>query len=145
MIFAPSREQARQFLFDTWRKYRAGDALQGLERAALEALLLHPEYHPMLEQPQRYLDRDWLPQSGEVNPFLHLSLHLTVQEQLSIDQPRGIRQCFERLRGRLGSEHDALHAAVECLGETLWRAQRDGSSVDSAGYLECFKRRLEQI
>ncbi|MGH8631172.1 MAG: DUF1841 family protein [Burkholderiales bacterium] len=144
MLFAPSREQARQFFFDAWRKYRAGEPLEGLERTGLEVVLLHPEYHPLLEQAQRHLDKDWLPEAGDLNPFLHLSLHLAVQEQLSIDQPPGIRQAFERLRARLGSEHEALHAVVECLGEIVWQAQRSAASLDSARYLECLERRLEQ-
>jgi len=144
MIFAPSREQARRFFFDTWRKYRAGEPLEGLEQTALEVVLLHPEYHPMLEQGERYLDKDWHPQTGDLNPFLHLSLHLAVGEQLSIDQPPGIRQVFGRLRAHLGSEHEALHAAVECLGEAVWQAQRSATGPDSADYLQCLIRRLEQ-
>jgi hypothetical protein len=144
MLFAPSREQSRRFFFDTWRKYRAGEPLEGLERTALQVVLLHPEYQPLLEQGERWLDKDWLPESGDLNPFLHLSLHLAVQEQLSIDQPHGMREAFEQLRARLGSEHEALHVAVECLGEAVWLAQRSATAPDSAGYLECLRRRLER-
>lgn len=143
-MFAPTRQQARQFFADIWRKYRAGEPLQGLESTALEVILDHPEYHPMLERPEHHLDKDWRPESGDLNPFLHLSLHLAVQEQLSIDQPLGILQTFDRLRARIGSEHEALHAAVECLGETVWQAQRSTKAPDSAAYLECLQRRLEQ-
>ena len=130
--------------FDTWRKYSAGEPLEGLERTALEVIALHPEYHRLLAQRERYLDRNWLPEAGDLNPFLHLSLHLAVQEQLSIDQPQGLRQTLDRLRARIGSEHEALHAAVECLGEAVWQAQRAGAVPDAAGYLECLQRRLER-
>ena len=83
-------------------------------------IALHPEYHPILEAPQRHLDRDWHPEGGEANPFLHLSLHLAVAEQLAIDQPPGIRAQFDRIRAARGDEHAALHALLECLGEVVW-------------------------
>jgi hypothetical protein len=102
---------------------------------------MHPEYHPMLESPARHLERDYRPEQGEMNPFLHLSLHLAVAEQLAIDQPPGIRAEFERLRGARGDEHDALHAVVECLGETMWQAQRLGTGPDAVVYLDCLRRR----
>jgi len=140
-MFAPSREQARRFLFDTWRRFRAGEGLSGLERTALDAILMHPEYQPILDAPERYLDRDYLPEAGAPNPFLHLSLHLAVAEQLSIDQPPGIRAEYERLTCALGSEHDAAHAVLECLGETLWQAQRVGGAPDQTVYLDCLRRR----
>jgi hypothetical protein len=76
-----------------------------------------------------------------MNPFLHLSLHLALEEQLSIDQPPGLRAECERLAGKLGSRHDALHEILDCLGETVWRAQRDGAPPDAAAYLECVRRK----
>jgi hypothetical protein len=140
-MFNPSREQARQFFFDTFARYRNGDPLSGLEQTALEVLLLHPEYHSLLDDPDRHLDREYTPETGGLNPFLHLSLHLAVAEQLSIDQPRGIRAAFEALQEDLGSQHDALHAILECLGDTLWRAQRQGTAPDQEAYLDCVRSR----
>lgn len=140
-MFNPSRNQARQFFFDTWRKYRAGEELSGLEKIALEIILMHPEHHALLDAPERYLDRDYAPDDGALNPFLHLSLHLAVEEQLSIDQPPGIRAAFERLRAKSGDEHDAKHALLECLAETIWQAQRTGVAPDEKTYLECVETR----
>ena len=143
-MFAPSRDQARTFLFDTWAKYQRAEALAGLERTALGVLLMHPEYHAMLADPERHLERDFGPQDGGLNPFLHLSLHLAVAEQLQIDQPRGIVERFRRLEQAIGSEHDALHAVVECLGETVWEAQRRGAQPDQQFYLECLDHRVRR-
>lgn len=140
-MFAPTRDQARQFLFDTWRKYRAGEALSGLETIALEVLLRHPEYRTILDAPERYSDRDYGPESGQMNPFLHLNLHLAIEEQLSIDQPPGIRAEYERLRALRGDEHEAQHDLLESLGEVIWQSQRDGAPLDAARYLECLRRR----
>ncbi|RPI45292.1 MAG: DUF1841 family protein [Betaproteobacteria bacterium] len=140
-MFAPSRDQARRFLFDTWHKYRAGEALSALERVALDVITLHPEYHALLDNPERNSDRDYSPELGQINPFLHLHLHLAVEEQLSIDQPPGIRAEYERLRDARGDPHAAKHALLECLGEVLWQSQRSATALDAAQYLECLRRR----
>src|SRR4051812_40277667 len=125
-MFNPSRDQARRFFFDTWGKYRQGAALTDLEQIALKVIGLHPEYHALLDDPDRNLDRDYTPDDGGINPFLHLSLHLAIEEQLSVDQPPGIRAEHDRIVAATGSEHDARHAMLECLGEALWQAQRTG-------------------
>lgn len=140
-MFTPSRDEARRFLVDAWRKYRASQPLSGLEQKAVALVAMHPEYHRVIEDPQAYLDRDYRPEEGEINPFLHLSLHLAVAEQLAIDQPPGIVAQFERLRAARGDEHAALHAIVECLAEVIWQAQRTGTGPDGALYLDCLQRR----
>src|SRR5262245_39732929 len=139
-MFTPSREEARRFLVDAWGKFRAGQPLTDLERQATGLIARHPEYHAMLESPERHLDRDFSSEGGAVNPFLHLALHLAVAEQLAIDQPHGIRAQFERLRAAKGDEHAALHAVLECLGEVIWQSQRTGTPPDGALYLDCLER-----
>lgn len=139
-MFSPTRDEARRFLVDAWAKYRGGQPLSPLEQTAVALIARHPEYHVVLEKPDRHLARDWTPEQGETNPFLHLQMHIAVAEQLSIDQPPGIRAQFERLREARGDEHAALHALVECLGETLWQAQRGGCPPDAATYLACLDR-----
>lgn len=139
-MFTPSRAQARQLFFDTWKKYRASEPLEGLQRTVAEVVLMHPEYQPLLDQPERYADRDYLPEAGAINPFLHLSLHLAIAEQLAIDQPQGIRSLFQTLAEK-SSEHEALHMVLDCLGEIVWEASRNGSAPDEARYLDCLKRK----
>jgi hypothetical protein len=140
-MFAPSREQARRFFIDAWRKHRTGEIVSPLEDAAIRLISLHREYHGLLEDGEAAITREWTPASGEANPFLHLSLHLAVEEQLSIDQPPGLRAAFEALLARRGDRHAALHDVMECLGETLWRAQKSQSPPDGEAYLECVKRK----
>ena len=139
-MFNPSRDEARRFLIDAWKKRREGQPMSGLEQIAAGIIALHPEYHALLEAPEARLERDWHPEGGSVNPFLHLSLHLAVAEQLSIDQPPGIRAQYERIRTARGDEHPAQHAVLECLGEVLWNAQRHGTAPDAALYLACLER-----
>lgn len=139
-MFSPSRDQARRFLFDAWKKHKEHVPLTDLERMALAVMLLHPEYHPQLDDPDKYLERDYLPENGETNPFLHLSLHLSIREQLSIDQPRGIAARYKKLLEIIGDEHAAEHTLLECLGEMLWQAQRSRSQPDPAVYFACIDR-----
>jgi hypothetical protein len=141
-MFNPSREQARQFFFDTWRKYQQHEILSALEDIALEIMLLHPEYQRVLEMPERYQHKDYSPEMGDINPFLHMSMHVAIKEQLSIDQPAGIRQRFRRLLQNTGDEHAAAHQLMECLAEMIWKAQRDQTALDAAVYFECLDRQV---
>ncbi|HCA27628.1 MAG TPA: DUF1841 domain-containing protein [Betaproteobacteria bacterium] len=140
-MFSPSREDARRFFFDVWRKRHDQQPLTPLEHWALEIIATHPEYHAVLDRPARFLAREYRPEDGEINPFLHLSLHLAVTEQLSIDQPPGIRDGYQRLLKQHGDPMAAQHAIIDCLTETVWRAQRAGAPPDGARYLECLRGR----
>jgi hypothetical protein len=140
-MFNPSRDEARAFLFDLWEKQRAGAALTALESMALAIVLEHPEYHAILGDRERYLERDWKPEGGEANPFLHLQMHLAIEEQLSIDQPPGIRAAVEALALKRGTAHDARHDVMDCLAEVVWNAQRHGAAFDNAAYVECVERK----
>lgn len=139
-MFNPSRDEARRFLIESWRKHRLREVLTPLEDRAARIVALHPEYHALLDA-EDALGREWTPADGEANPFLHLSLHLAVEEQLAIDQPPGLRDAFARLLARRQEQHAALHEVVECLGEVLWRAQRERAAPDGEAYVACLRRR----
>ncbi|MBI4755313.1 MAG: DUF1841 family protein [Betaproteobacteria bacterium] len=139
-MFNPTRDQVRQFFIDAWRKERERQPLSPLEDLAVGVVQLHPEYLGALEGGEAALARDYPPEQGETNPFLHLSLHLAIEEQMSIDQPPGIRKAFDVARARLGDNHRALHVLLDCLAETVWRAERDHKAPDGLAYLECVRR-----
>ena len=138
-MFNPSREQVRVVFCESWPKTRTSLVLEGAEATAADLIEQHPEYHALLESPQTAIEQEFTPESGQMNPFLHLSLHLAIADQIGIDQPPGIRAAYHALRTRL-EVHQAEHAILECLGETLWRAQREGGTLDAAQYLECVRR-----
>jgi Domain of unknown function (DUF1841) len=140
-MFNPTRDESRVFLFGLWEKHLAGAPLTPLESIALAIVLEHPEYHAVLEERERYLDRDWKPEGGETNPFLHLMMHVAIEEQLSIDQPPGIRAAVEALAVKHGSMHDARHDVMDCLAEMIWQAQRNATGFDNALYLDCLSRK----
>ena len=139
-MFNPSQADVRRFFCETWRKHREREPLTPLEAMALDWILEHPEYHGDLSSVDEALAATYPVEGGRTNPFLHLSMHLAIAEQLSIDQPRGIRAAFETLRQRSGSAHDAAHQAMECLGEMVWKAQRDRAAPDGDAYVECVPR-----
>ena len=114
--------------------------MEPLEAQIADVITLHPEYHLALEQPEAALDRDYSPESGQSNPFLHMGLHLAVRDQLATNRPAGIREAFESIVRKLGSEHDAEHQVIECLAEAIWDAQRAGRAPDELAYLERVRR-----
>lgn len=140
-MFNPSRDEVRQFFCETWRKHRDGAILTPLETIAADWIDEHPEYRETLDDPEQASAQQYTPEQGQSNPFLHLSMHLAISEQLAIDQPKGIRAAHDRLAARLGSAHEAQHQIIECLGETLWEAQRNGTEIDAAAYIERIRRR----
>jgi hypothetical protein len=139
-MFNPSQDDVRRFFCDTFRKYRNNQILTPLEAMARDWIIVHPEYEDILSDLDRALAANYS-QEQVHNPFLHLSMHLSINEQVSIDQPRGIRQACQALAQRKGSEHDAHHEIMECLGEMIWSAQRNGQAPDSAAYLDNIRRR----
>lgn len=140
-MFTPSQHDVRSFFCAAWRKSREGLPLTPLETIAADWVQLHPEYEGDLADEEAALARQYTVESGQANPFLHLSMHLSISEQVSIDQPRGIRQAFELLAARRGSAHDAQHEVMECLGEMIWQSQRSGLPPDGQAYIDCVRRR----
>jgi hypothetical protein len=139
-IFNPTREEVRRFFCDTWKKRVNNQILDSMENIAGNWMQQHPEYHQLLTDPESALEQDYTPERGETNPFLHLSMHLSISEQISIDQPPGIREVAEKLTQKLGSEHEAQHRIMECLGQVMWEAQREGKPLDPESYLESLKK-----
>lgn len=139
MLFSNNRDQLRQFYCDVWRKHCAGEPLEPLEMQIRDVILMHPEYHSLLERPEQALGRDYLPEFGETNPFLHMGLHLAIHEQLATDRPAGIRALVAELRRQWPDAHALEHRMMDCLAETLWRSQRDGIPPDEAAYLRCLR------
>ena len=139
-MFSTDRQTHRHTFIAAWAKAQAGQPLAPVEAQIVQIARLHPEYQRYLEHPDQSLDRDFSPDAGEVNPFLHMGLHLAIQDQLSIDQPTGIRRLYQRLAATHGDAHTAEHRLMECLAAALWRAQREHRPFNTKAYLKCIKR-----
>ena len=140
-MFAPSQNDVRTFFCETWRKHCAAEPLSPMETLAAQWIVRHPEYHADLSHLEAALAAVYTIDDGRTNPFLHLSMHLSISEQCSIDQPRGIRQAVELLAAKRGDLHPAHHEVMDCLGEMLWQSQRSGLPPDPHGYLDAVRRR----
>lgn len=140
-MFSPSSEQVRSFFCEAYRKSQGGEPLSPIEALAADWIAQHPEYHADLADLEAALQAQYPVEHGRSNPFLHLAMHLSIAEQVGIDQPPGIRQEVERLATRRRSLHEAHHEVMECLGETMWAAQRSGLPPNGEAYIDCVRRR----
>ena len=140
-MFAPSQNDVRRFFCDTHRKREQGLPLTPMETVAADWIGEHPEYHAELDDVDAALAAVYDVEAGRTNPFLHLSMHLSISEQVSIDQPRGIKQAYALLAAKRGSAHEAQHEVMECLGEMMWESQRSGLPPDGHKYIDCVRRR----
>jgi len=147
-VFNPSKDDVRRFFCDAWRKRRDGAVVSPLEAIALDWMVRHPEYQTEFEDVDEALARQYSVDQGQPNPFLHMSMHLAIAEQLAIDQPPGVRGLFQKLVTKCGDEHHATHEMMECLGDVVWNAQRTGNSEAAdemtAEYLDCLRHRASR-
>jgi hypothetical protein len=139
-MFTQDRDTMRSFFVEAWRKARDGVPLEPLEAQIAAVVRAHPEYHHLLDNADAVLSKDFLPEDGETNPFLHLSMHLAILEQVATDRPRGIRAAYQKNASAMGDAHAAEHRIMECLGQALWEAQRSGGRPNESAYLECLHR-----
>lgn len=139
-MFTPSQADVRRFFCSVHAKALAGQPLEALETIASQWIDEHPEFHADLADIDAALEKMHDAQAGKTNPFLHLSMHLSITEQCSIDQPHGIRQAVELLTARRSSLHGAHHEAMNCLELTIRESQCAGQPPDGAAYLECVQR-----
>jgi len=139
-MFNPSRDEVRRFFCEAWDKRRSGRPVSPLESIAIDWIVRHPEYHELLADLPAALAAEFPPEAGRSNPFLHLSLHLSLVEQLQIDQPPGIREAWGALLRASGDEHDVVYRVIDALAETVWEAQRSGGPLSNERYLERLRR-----
>ena len=138
-MFGNDRTAMRRYFAEAWRRRQAGETLDPLQQIVSEVVRQHPEYHALIDQPDA-LHREFTPEQGQSNPFLHMGMHIGLQEQISTDRPAGIAALYREWIGRSGDPHAVEHQMMECLGEMLWQAQRDNAAPDEQAYLECLRR-----
>ncbi len=135
-MFGHDRDSLRRYYSTVWDKARANQPLEPLERIIAEVISAHPEYQPALADAETALGREYPPELGETNPFLHMGMHIAIHEQLGSNRPAGIIEVYQQLCRRMGDSHAAEHQMMECLGETLWEAQRYRTEPNEQIYLE---------
>lgn len=144
MIFGQDRDQLRGMYCKAWQQHRRGQPLDALQAQIVAVVEQHPEYHALLENPDKALARDYTPELGETNPFLHMGMHLAIAEQVSIDRPPGIRTLYNALLRSSPDGHALEHRMMDCLAEAIWQAQRNGQMPDEQRYLDCIRAMIEE-
>jgi hypothetical protein len=142
-MFSPSKDQVRRFFIDTLAKAQDQMPMTPAEMIAYDWIQRHPEYISLLKNKDKALAADYSPEHGQINPFLHLSMHLAVSEQVSIDQPPGIRVAYQALCEHFGNEHDASHEIAECLIEQIWQQQKNGLPFDNTRYISDIQEKIK--
>lgn len=144
-MFNPSVSDVRNFFFESYAKGINNNELTNLEKVAFSIINQHPEYHPILANRDKYMEYNWHPEQGQTNPFLHLSMHMAIYEQLSIDQPSGIADLYHELLQKVTIVHDVEHQIMDCLGEMLWHSQTNQQPPDAQIYLNCLRAKLAKL
>ena len=139
-MFVQDRDSARRYFFDVWRKNKADEPMEPLETMISGVILQHPEYHAFLDDEDAGMTREFSPEAGMSNPFLHMGMHISIQEQLTTDRPQGIFALYQQLLPKFASPHELEHRMMDCLGEAMWAAQRDQVIPSETAYLECLRK-----
>lgn len=134
------RQKLRQKYFDVWNRHIEKLPMEPLDIQICDLILAHPEYHIVFSQPDKYLDKDYLPEQGESNPFLHLSLHLGIREQISTNRPAGINEIYENLMSRYQDSHQVEHIIMECMMTQLFEAQQKQQMPNEQAYIEALQK-----
>ncbi len=140
-----NRNQMRAYFRTAWKKYSERMPTEPIETIIGEVVSIHPEYQTMLESDHDDLDKDYQPESGQANPFLHMGMHISLREQLNSDRPAGIQLLYKKILMKTADIHETEHLIMDCLGESLWRAQRNAQLPDENAYLDCIKRVFDKI
>jgi len=145
MFFSNDRHKMRQFFFDIWQKQNSGNVpLEPIEKIIAGIIQQHPEYHRLLASPDAVIDQDFTPEMGQSNPFLHMAMHIAIQEQLGTQRPKGIVAVYQSLLEKGNAPHTAEHQMMEPLSEMLWQAQRNNTAPDEKFYLKSLRKLVKK-
>ncbi len=139
-----NRNQYREIFFTVWKKIEQQLVIDdAMETIIAQVIKQHPEYHQALADYDKTIDKDYTPEMGDSNPFLHMSMHIGIAEQLMADQPQGIKSLYQQLCTKLKDNHEVEHLIMECLGNTMWQSQQNNTMPDMDEYLRCIKRTVK--
>lgn len=138
-MFGNDRNELRQTFYTAWSNFNKKAPLQPLEQVIVNIIQLHPEYHALLED-EATIDQDFTPEMKGTNPFLHMSMHIAIQEQLSTNRPANLQQVYQALLAKHQDAHHIEHMLMECLGQMIWQAQRDQDEPNEEHYISCIDK-----
>ena len=134
-MFSSDRSAQRKFLAKSWEKYKTNQLLEPLELQLAKIIEKHPEYQEIINN----LDTEYFPEQGKINPFLHINLHLSLQDQISLDQPKGIKEIYNSLVKKIKDTHRVEHIMMEQIAEMIFNSQKNNKPMDQEQYLRSLK------
>ncbi|MCS5591149.1 MAG: DUF1841 family protein [Gammaproteobacteria bacterium] len=140
MLYSQDRAKQRQFLARSWQKFSNKEPLEPLETLLASIIQIHPEYHDLINN----VESNYFPEQGEVNPFLHINLHLALRDQLSINQPPGIKDAYNTLLTKLKDEHAVEHLMMDCIAEMIFSSQQNSTAMDYQAYFRCIQNQVNK-
>jgi hypothetical protein len=140
MLYSQDRTKQRQFLAKSWQKFSNNEPLEPLESLLASIIQIHPEYHGLINN----VGSDYFPEQGEVNPFLHINLHLALRDQVSINQPTGIKEAYDTLLEKLKDEHAVEHLMMDCIAEMIFSSQKNNTPLDHQAYFKCIQSQVNK-
>ncbi|HIB97847.1 MAG TPA: DUF1841 family protein [Candidatus Thioglobus sp.] len=138
-MYTQDRTEQRKFLANAWQKFLGKKILDPLESQLTQVIEIHPEYHSLIQN----VESDYFPEQGEVNPFLHINLHLSLREQLSINQPHGIKEIYQKIVNSTGDSHEAEHKMMDCIAEMIFSSQKNKLPMDHQAYIRCLETQAQ--
>lgn len=138
-MFGSDRNTLRQFYQTSWQKALQNQSLTELEKQVATVIHEHPEYQKWVTS-ERSIEKDWQPEQGETNPFLHMGMHLALREQVATDRPTGIARRYLLLCQQTQDPLAAEHLMMECLAEVIWQSQKQQQPPNEAEYLDCLTK-----
>ena len=139
MLYTQDRTEQRKFLANAWQKFLGKKILDPLESQLTQVIEIHPEYHSLIQN----VESDYFPEQGEVNPFLHINLHLSLREQLSINQPHGIKEIYQKIVNSASDSHEAEHKMMDCIAEMIFSSQKNKLPMDHQAYIRCLETQAQ--
>ena len=141
MLYSQNRSKQRAFLSNAWVKFQNNESLNPMESQLVEIIKLHPEYHHLILT----TDAEYFPEQGQVNPFLHINLHLALREQLSINQPIEVRLTYNSLLEKIKDPHEVEHKIMDCIAETIFVSQNNRTNLDINFYIGCLRQKDRKL
>ena len=135
MFYGDTIQETRQLFFSSWDKFKQKKPLSALEQQIAQVIFDHPEYHALLDHPEKFQEQSYYPELGDTNPFLHMGLHLAIREQVATNRPEGIQTSHQQLIKKYADNLAVEHLIMEQLAECLWRSQKDNLPPDEQDYL----------
>lgn len=135
------RQAFRKAVHRIWGMIQAGlmDEMTEPEYRIAAILLAHPEYEDVYEDTE-ILDGREFDTGSEGNPFLHVSFHQMIEDQLASGNHKELSFFVEVMENKGYDRHEIIHAVIKILIRMLSDAINNNKSIDVNRYKRLLTR-----